>query len=251
MSFKNKVVLVTGGSAGIGAATAEQFAKEGASVAIVGRNEAGLKAVAQRCEKHGAPNLIIKADVSKDAEAKTIITKTVEKFGKLDVLVNNAGILKNASLASPDVMQTYDDVLRINLRAVVHLTSLAAPYLAKTKGNIINISSILAETYVQIPHLMMYCTSKAALNHFTHGAALELAASGVRVNIVSPGPVRTNMLQGLVNDKDWDDNASATALQRVSEPEEVADVIMFLASDKAKGVTGSNYVVDNGVLLKF
>lgn len=251
MSFKNKVVLITGGSAGIGAATAEQFAKEGASVVIVGRNEAGLKTVAQRCEKHGTPTLIIKADVANDAEAKTIIKKTVDKFGKLDVLVNNAAILKNTSLTSPDVMQTYDEVTSVNLRAVVHLTSLAVPYLVKTKGNIINISSVLAKTYAQVPQMMMYCVSKAALDHFTHGAALELAASGVRVNTVSPGPVRTNMLQSLVTEQLWEDNANATALQRISEPEEVADVIMFLASDKAKGVTGSNYRVDNGLLLKF
>lgn len=251
MNFNNKVVLVTGGSAGIGAATAEQFAKAGASVVIVGRNEAGLKAVAKCCEKHNTDILTIKADVANDAEAKTIIKKTIEKFGKLDVLVNNAAILKITTLTSADVMQTYDEVLNINLRAVILLTSLAAPYLAKTKGNIVNISSILAKTYAQSSQLMMYCVSKAALNHFTRGAALELAASGVRVNIVSPGPVRTNMLQGLVTDKIWDENPNATPLRRVSEPEEVADVIMFLASEKAKGVTGSEYSIDNGLGLKF
>ncbi|XP_047032801.1 3-oxoacyl-[acyl-carrier-protein] reductase FabG-like [Helicoverpa zea] len=251
MSFKNKVVLITGGSAGIGAATAIQFAKDGANIAIVGRNEANLKKVAQRCEQLGAPTLIIKADVANDAEANTIVKKTVEKFGKLDVLVNNAAILKNTTLASPDVMKIYDEVTGINLRAIIHLTSLAAPHLAKTKGNIINISSILATTYVQASQLMMYCISKAALNHFTIGAALELSAYGVRVNIVSPGPVRTDMLMGLETDKVWENNVNATALHRISEPEEVADVIMFLASDKAKGVTGSNYGVDNGVLLKF
>ncbi|KAH9641633.1 hypothetical protein HF086_009979 [Spodoptera exigua] len=252
MSFKNKVVLITGGSAGIGAATAEQFAKEGASVAIVGRNEAGLKAVAQRCEQLGSKKtLVIKADVADDAQAQIIVDKTVRAFGRLDILVNNAAVLKNTTLTSPDVMKTYDEVININLRAVIHLTSLAAPHLIKTKGNIVNISSILAKTYVQMPQLMMYCLSKAALNHFTRGAALELAASGVRVNIVSPGPVRTNMLVTLDTNKVVDDHVEPTALRRISEPEEVADVILFLASDKAKGVTGSDYGVDNGVLLKF
>ncbi|CAH0696943.1 unnamed protein product [Spodoptera exigua] len=251
MSFKNKVVLITGGSAGIGAITAEKFAKEGASIAITGRNEAGLKAVAQRCEQLGSKTLIIKADVADDAQAQTIVKKTIEEFGRLDILVNNAAILKNTTLTSPDVMKIYDEVTSVNLRAVVHMTSLAAPYLIKTKGNIINISSILAKTYVQTPQLMMYCLSKAALNHFTHGAALELAASGVRVNIVSPGPVRTNMLTNLEVDKVWETTLEDTALKRISEPEEVADVILFLASDKAKGVTGSEYGVDNGVPLKF
>ncbi|KAF9810638.1 hypothetical protein SFRURICE_021091 [Spodoptera frugiperda] len=251
MSFKNKVVLITGGSAGIGAATAEQFAKEGASVAIVGRNEAGLKAVAQRCEQHGSKTLVIKADVTDDAQTPTIIEKTIKAFGRLDILVNNAAVLKNTTLTSPDVMKTYDEVINVNLRAVIHLTSLAAPHLIKTKGNIINISSVLGKTYVQTPRLMMYCLSKAALNHFSRGVALELAPSGVRVNIVSPGPVRTHMLATLDSTKKVDDHTVLTALHRISEPEEVADVILFLASDKAKGVTGSEYSVDNGVLINF
>uniref|UniRef100_A0A2H1VBR9 SFRICE_025965 n=1 Tax=Spodoptera frugiperda TaxID=7108 RepID=A0A2H1VBR9_SPOFR len=251
MSFKNKVVLITGGSAGIGAATAEQFAKEGASVAIVGRNEAGLKAVAERCDQHGSKTLIIKADVADDAQAKTIVEKTIEAFGRLDVLVNNAAVYKSTSLLSPDIMKVYDEVTSVDLRAVVHMTSLAAPHLIKTKGNIVNISSVLGKTYVQSPQLMMYCLSKAALEHFSRGAALELAASGVRVNIVSPGPVRTALVKILKTENIIEDVSLTTALHRVSEPEEVADVILFLASDKAKGVTGSDYGIDNGVTIKF
>ncbi|XP_035448561.2 3-oxoacyl-[acyl-carrier-protein] reductase FabG-like [Spodoptera frugiperda] len=251
MSFKNKVVLITGGSAGIGAATAEQFAKEGASVAIVGRNEAGLKAVTERCDQYGSKTLVIKADVADDAQAKTIVEKTIEAFGRLDVLVNNAAVYKSTSLLSPDIMKIYDEVTSVDLRAVVHMTSLAAPHLIKTKGNIVNISSVLGKTYVQSPQLMMYCLSKAALEHFSRGAALELAASGVRVNIVSPGPVRTALVKILETENIIEDVSLTTALHRVSEPEEVADVILFLASDKAKGVTGSDYGIDNGVTIKF
>ncbi|XP_026740265.1 uncharacterized protein LOC113502778 [Trichoplusia ni] len=247
MSFKNKVVLITGASAGIGAVTAVEFAKEGANVAIVGRNEAKLKEVAQQCEKLGVKVLPIKADVSKENEAGTIVKKTVDKFGKLDVLVNNAGILKTVPISAPEVLSTYDEIMNTNLRAVIQLTNLAAPYLEKTKGNIINISSGASKTFIQNSAITIYGLSKAALDHFSKGSALELGPKGVRVNIVSPGPVRTDMMDA----NGGEENKSITVLDRVSEPEEVADVIMFLASDKAKGVTGAYYSVDNGVTIKF
>ncbi|XP_026740264.1 uncharacterized protein LOC113502777 [Trichoplusia ni] len=251
MSFKNKVVVITGGSAGIGATTAVRFAKEGANIAIVGRNEARLREVCQKCEKFGVKTLAIKADMSKDEEVKTIVQKVIEKFGKLDVLVNNAAIYKNATLASPDLLQIYDQVLTVNLRAVIHLTSLAAPHLVSTKGNIINISSVLGKTCLQNPLFMVYGASKAALDLFTKSAALELGASGVRVNTVVPGPVSTEMLASIDKEKTEDDYKSITLLDRVSDPEEIADVIKFLASDQAKGITGGYYTVDNGILVKF
>ncbi|CAH0595529.1 unnamed protein product [Chrysodeixis includens] len=251
MSFKNKVVLITGGSAGIGATTAVSFAKEGANIAIVGRNEARLKDVCQKCDKYGVKTLAIKADMSNDAEVKAIVPKSIEKFGKLDVLVNNAAVYENATLGSPDLLQIYDQVMTVNLRGVIHLTSLAAPHLVKTKGNVINMSSVLGRSCLQSPAFMIYGASKAALDLFTKGAALELGASGVRVNTVVPGPVSTDMLLGIDKEKSNDDYKPMTLLNRVSEPEEVADIIKFLASDKAKGVTGGYYTIDNGVLLKF
>ncbi|CAH0595531.1 unnamed protein product [Chrysodeixis includens] len=247
MSFKNKVVLITGASAGIGATTAVEFAKDGADVAIVGRNEAKLKEVAQQCQKFGVKVLTIKADISKENEASTIVKQTVDKFGKLDILVNNAGILKKVEISAPELLSVYDEVINTNLRAVIQLTNLAAPYLVKTKGNIINISSGASKTFLQNSAVTIYGLSKAALDHFTKGTALELGPKGVRANIVAPGPVRTAMMDA----NGGEENKNITVLDRVSEPEEVADVIKFLASDKARGVTGAYYTVDNGVVIKF
>uniref|UniRef100_A0A2A4JHN9 Ketoreductase domain-containing protein n=1 Tax=Heliothis virescens TaxID=7102 RepID=A0A2A4JHN9_HELVI len=246
MSFVKKVVLITGGSAGIGATTAEFFANEGATVAIVGRNEAKLNAVAERCQKLGVPTLAIKADVAKDEEADTIVKKTIDKFGRLDVLVNNAGILREAGILSEKFLSSYDEVMNINLRGTVRITHFAAPHLIKTKGSIVNVSSIAGQCTMR-PNNIAYRTSKAAMTHFTRCVALELAPKGVRVNSVSPGPVKTEIFDGLEVNADM--LTSKTALHRLSEASEIADMIVYLASDNAKGITGSNYVIDNGSLL--
>ncbi|CAH0713418.1 unnamed protein product, partial [Brenthis ino] len=147
-------------------------------------------------------------------------------------------------------MKAYDDVMNVNVRAAIYLTKLAAPYLIKTQGNVVNISSVLGEMPSSIPPLMTYCMSKAALNHFGQCAAVELAPHGVRVNTVSPGPVETDIIENSGFPGTWDDFKKGTILDRVSDPEEIADVILFLASDKARGITGSNYLTDNGTLLK-
>ncbi|XP_053625109.1 3-oxoacyl-[acyl-carrier-protein] reductase FabG-like [Plodia interpunctella] len=247
MSFKNKVVLVTGASSGIGAATAVLFAKEGADVVIVARNETKLKNVAQECAKVGKYPLVIKADVSDDDDDRRIINDTIAKFNKLDVLVNNAGILRFGPILDGQITEQYDEIMKTNVRSVVRLTSLAAPYLVKTKGNIVNVSSVAG--YSISDKAAAYCTSKAALSHFSRASALELACHGVRVNAVSPGPVNTDIFANSDTIKTFEDFGVKTALNRVSGPEEIADLILFLASDKAKGITGSDYVSDNGYLL--
>ncbi|CAH2101602.1 unnamed protein product [Euphydryas editha] len=247
MSFKNKVVIITGASSGIGAAAAKMFSKEGAQVVMVGRNETKLSAVAKQCSSP----LVIRADVANDDDARRVINETIKKFGQIDVLVNNAGMaMKNGGLLGNDMIQVYDSIMNINLRAVVHLTSLAAPHLIKTKGNIVNVSSIGGLAPPIDSGSTNYCISKAALNHFTVCAAVELGGYGVRVNTLSPGPVKTDFLENAKIELDFDIFRPSTMLNRVSEPEEMADVILYLASDRARGVTGSNYVNDNGMLIK-
>ncbi|XP_072934660.1 3-oxoacyl-[acyl-carrier-protein] reductase FabG-like [Epargyreus clarus] len=248
MSFKNKVVVVTGASAGIGATIAVEFAKESAKVVIVGRNQVKLKEVAENCKKLNADCHVVKADVTNENEAKNVIEETMKKYGKLDVLVNNAGILREGTILDGGLVKIYDEVMNTNLKSVVVLTSLAAPHLIKTKGNIVNISSV-AGTRVGSPRFTAYCTSKAGLDIFTRGSALEMGPHGVRVNSVSPGPVKTEIVRtGGMND-DIGEWKSFTALGRISEPQEVADLVLYLASDKAKGITGSNFVCDNGTLV--
>ncbi|XP_047538294.1 A-factor type gamma-butyrolactone 1'-reductase (1S-forming)-like [Vanessa atalanta] len=247
MSFKDKVVIVTGASSGIGAAAAIAFSAAGARVAMVGRDNAKLDAVAAKC----ANPLIILADVSKDDDAKRIIDETIKKFGQLDVLVNNAGLMSLAgSLLQGDMMKSYDTIMNVNVRAVVHLTNLAAPHLIKTKGNVVNISSVAGHLPSYTPLGINYCVSKAALNHFTACAATELGPHGVRVNAICPGPVRTDLLTNAQHPKSWDDLAKFTLLNKVSEANEIADLILYLASDKAKSITGSNHVIDCGTMLK-
>ncbi|XP_035439569.2 3-oxoacyl-[acyl-carrier-protein] reductase FabG-like [Spodoptera frugiperda] len=249
MSLGDKVAIVTGASSGIGAATAIKFAEEGAKVALVGRNQEKLNKVAKKC---GNP-LIIAADVSKDEDAKRIIEETIKRFGKIDILVNNAGIGGTTNILDEGVIKVFDQIMNTNLRSAVVLTHLAAQHLVKTRGNIVNISSVAA--YKVAPGLVGYSTSKAGLDHFTRAVALELAPHGVRVNVINPGPVKTDIIQNMGATKEaaeaaFNDMLKATALLRVSDSEEIADLILFIVSDKSKAITGSSIVSDNGVMLK-
>ncbi|KAJ2937361.1 hypothetical protein O0L34_g1956 [Tuta absoluta] len=250
MSFENKVVLVTGASSGIGAATAILFSKEGAHVAMVGRNQKKLDAVADKVAAVGKKPLVINADVTKDEDVKRIVGDTVKKFSKLDVLVNNAGSAADGSILDGNILQAYDSTMNVNLRAVIHLTTLATPYLVATKGNVVNISSIAALSTLPKGYLA-YTLSKAGLDHFTRGAALELAPKGVRVNSVNPGPVETDFFDTAADiGVTCDDFKAGTALNRSCTSEEIASLISYLASDKAKGITGSSFLIDNGWMLK-
>ncbi|XP_063378579.1 3-oxoacyl-[acyl-carrier-protein] reductase FabG-like [Cydia fagiglandana] len=243
MSFTGKVAIVTGAGSGIGAVTAKELAREGAKVVLVDKNEENLQDVANDCGQYGKKPLIIKADVTKDDDVKHIVKETIENFNQLDILINNAGIGNRSTIFDENLMEQFDQVMNTNLRSMVHLTHLAAPYLIKTKGNIVNTSSVCALRLLKGKSLLAYSVSKAGVDHFTRCVALDLAPHGVRVNAVNPGPANTN----LIKDKEmWTD---CSAFKRLLEPEEIADVILFLASDKARSVTGSTYGCDNGALL--
>ncbi|XP_063359854.1 3-oxoacyl-[acyl-carrier-protein] reductase FabG-like [Cydia amplana] len=252
MSFTGKVVIVTGAASGIGASTAKALAREGAKVVLVDKDADKLQEVAKECEHHGNKPLIITADIIKDEDVRTIVKNTINNFGQLDILVNNAGATRYSSILDENLMEHFDLLINTNLRSMVYLTHLAAPYLIKTKGNIVNLASIVA-LRVLLESLSAYAISKAGVAHFTRCVALDLAPYGVRVNAVAPGGTKTNILEnaGLSNVEAtmevW--RTKHTVLKKLSEPEEIADVIMFLASDKAKSVTGSTYVCDNGGLL--
>lgn len=247
MSFAGKVVLVTGGSSGIGADAAIHLSKLGASVAIVSIDPKNLNIVAQKIISAGSPKpLEITADVTKDAER--IISQTIEHFGKLNVLVNNAGIaeLSQEPLGTVDM---YDRIMNTNVRSVLVLTKLAAPHLAKTKGNVINISSI-AGTIV-VTHGTAYAMSKAAIDHFTRCAAIELAPLDIRVNAVSPGAIETPILQTFCADVDKfvEGCKGSYPLRRIGQVNDTSEAIAFLASDAASFITGHLLTVDGGKTL--
>ncbi|KAM3956788.1 3-oxoacyl-[acyl-carrier-protein] reductase FabG-like [Aphomia sociella] len=248
MRFTNKIVVVTGAGSGIGEATAVQFAGEGAGVVAVDRDPSRLQIVREKCVQAGGEPLLVTADVSRDDEAQKIIDEAINKFEKIDVLVNCAGIYKLGRILDGSVMQTYDEVMNVNLRSVILMTTLAAPHLVKSKGNIVNISSVGA---VQAPPLnnLNYYISKAGVSHFTRGAALELAGFGVRVNAINPGPVRTRIIENCGVNLLWEDLVPATALKRLSQAQEIADMVLYLSNDQARGITGSTFCIDNGYCL--
>ncbi|XP_026727348.1 uncharacterized protein LOC113493533 [Trichoplusia ni] len=249
MNFNNKVVLVTGGSSGIGAAIAIKFSAAGAKVAIVGRNETKLKAVVEKCNNP----LVIIADMTKENDVKRIALETIAHFGRLDILVNNAGVASTESIKDANALESYNAVMATNVHSVVQLTHYLVPHIIATKGNIINISSVAAMMVSALVGFA-YTTSKAALDHFTRSIASELASSGVRVNSVNPGPVKTDIDAKLgiakeESDAFWENAGKSTPLKRVSDSEEIADLVLFLASDSARGITGSTFVSDNGLLV--
>lgn len=244
MTFNGKVVLITGASSGIGYGTAEHFAKLGASLALVGRNGNNLSEVIRKCA--GTPTLPIVADVNSDA--KRIITTTIAHFGRLDVLVNNAGIGAKSSIESKS-MESYDSVMTTNVRSVYELTTYAVPYLIATKGNIVNVSSVAGLR--AFPVILTYCISKAALDQFTKCISLELAPKGVRVNSVNPAVIKTNFHKNMGFDEEeyslyLENCKKSHAMGRVGEVHEVAEAIAFLASDAATFITGTLLPVDGG-----
>lgn len=245
MEFANKVVLITGASSGIGAATAVRFSRLGASVVLVARNADNLASVVALCKGPIKP-LTIVADVCKETER--IINDTIKHFGKLDVLVNNAGKGSFGGIESTNVEQL-DDLMELNVRAVYALTVLAVPHLLKTKGNIVNVSSVAGLRSTK--GALAYSMTKSALDQFTKCVALDLAPKGVRVNSVNPAVIKTNFLTNLglqdEQQSEFLEKQSGThPLGRVGTSEEVADGIAFLASDRATFVTGTLLAIDGG-----
>lgn len=187
LTFANKVIIITGASSGIGAHAALHLAKLGAKMSIVGRNKEQLNVVSEQIKSVGAATpLVIVADVAKDA--RRIIDETVNQFGKLNILINNAGVSKLNDAANVD-MNDYDLIMDVNVRSVVELIKYAIPHLKKTKGNILNVSSICAVR--SPPYHYVYSASKAAVNQLTKCAARDLGPSGIRVNALSPGIIQT------------------------------------------------------------
>ncbi|XP_068153945.1 cyclopentanol dehydrogenase-like [Drosophila tropicalis] len=248
-SFKDKVVIVTGASSGIGAETAVHLAKLGGHLVVVGRNEKNLVQTVERITAaNGAPVLMITADMNNEADVQRIVTTTLAKHGRIDVLVNNAGILELGNIENTSLEQ-YDRVMNTNVRAIYHLTMLATPELVKTKGNIVNVSSV--NGIRSFPGVLAYNVSKAAVDQFTRCVALELAPKGVRVNSVNPGVIITELQRrGGLDEEAYTkflEHAKVThALGRPGEVSEVAAAIAFLASDEASFSTGISLPVDGG-----
>lgn len=241
--LEGKVALVTGGNSGIGRAIALSFAKSGASVVIVGRNQKRLEEVAALHEKITP----FQIDLLDEDAADRIVQFLHDNFnGRLDILVNNAGWCPVQSILEASI-EDYDKAFSLDVRSVVALTIKSLPLLLKTRGNIINLSSVGATHPAK--NLSMYVAAKAAIENFTKGWALDLASSGIRVNAIAPGAIETNIWNA--TDLSAEDAlkhkqkiVDEIPLGRMGKAEEVANVALFLASDAASYVSGSIYAID-------
>lgn len=249
MAFQEKVVLITGGSSGLGSSTAVFFAREGALLALVARRAERFDEILPQLQEHCGENepLIIIADVSVDAER--IIEETIAKYERLDILINNAGIMTagNIETTTPD---QYDAIMNTNVRGVIALTQAAIPHLIESKGNVVNVSSVAGICH--FPEYLVYCMSKAALDQFTKCVALSLAPKGVRVNSVNPAAVPTNLLvSGGMKEQEaeavLEGMKSAHPIGRLGEPMDVAEAIGFLANEKSSWITGVCLPLDGGL----
>lgn len=246
--FSGKVAFVTGATSGIGQACALAFAGAGANVVCVGRNEDALADVARKIRETGAEPLTIQADLSLEQEAERAIAHTVQTFGGVDVLVNAAGHISSGTIENTS-LQAWDDMMNVNVRAAFQLMQKAVPSLIERRGNIVNVSSVTGLR--AFPGVLAYCVSKAALDQLTRCASLELAAKGVRVNAVNPGVVVTEIhKRGGMSEEAYaaflEHSKQTHPLGRTGRPEEIADLVLFLASEQASWITGATYSIDGG-----
>jgi len=246
--MKDKVALITGASSGIGRATALAFARNGSSVVAVGRSDTELGTLRDEARDFDGSIKAHLADVLEFSQVDRLVSETVEHFGQIDVLVNSAGIIRNGSIEDT-TLDEWDKMMNINLRSVFYIMQKCVPHLEASGGNIVNVSSVTGTR--SFPGVLAYCVSKAGVDQLTRCAALELAKKGVRVNAVNPGVVETNLhKRGGMDPEDYEkflSNAANThPLGRAGSPLEVAELIYFLASDKAGWITGVTYSVDGG-----
>ena len=246
--FAQKVLFVTGATSGIGKATALRFAEAGASVAAVGRNEAALTDLKEQVEGKGAAFVAIPADLFLEEDAGIAVSKAIEHFGGVDILVNAAGHISSGTIENT-TLGSWDAMLNINLRAAFILMQKALPTLIQRHGNIVNVSSVTGLR--AFPGVLAYCVSKAGLDQLTRCAALELAAKGVRVNAVNPGVVVTEIhKRGGMTEEQYEaflEHSKEThPLGRVGQAREIAELIFFLASERATWITGATYSIDGG-----
>lgn len=249
MRLKDKVALITGGTSGIGEATAVLFAAEGAKVAITGRNDARGAALVERIERNGGKAIFIRADVSVADDCRRAVDDTVRAFGRLDVLFNNAGVFYPQTALECSERE-WDEQIDVNLKGTFLMSKFALPaMIAQHKGVIVNNSS--GWGIVGGDHAVAYCASKGGVVLMTKAMAIDHGAQKIRVNCICPGDVETPMLplDAKMRGLKWEDYIAGCAsrpLGRVGTVEEIAKAVLFLASDDASFMTGAALVVDGG-----
>jgi NAD(P)-dependent dehydrogenase (short-subunit alcohol dehydrogenase family) len=247
--LKNKVALVTGGSSGIGKAIALEFCKEGARVAIVGRQMDKLEKVVKEIKKKGGQALAISGDVSNISDVDMMVSETVKKFGKLDILVNCAGILVSADLAH-HTEDIWDDTIDINLKGSFLTTQRAVPEMLKQgKGKVIHIASIAGQ--IGFPNSTAYCASKGGIMGMTKAMAMELAPKKINVNCIAPGDVATPLNEHLLRQPEYlKARVDNTPYGRVGRVQDIAPGAVYLASDESDFANGLTLTIDGGLIIQ-
>jgi NAD(P)-dependent dehydrogenase (short-subunit alcohol dehydrogenase family) len=252
--FNGKTVIVTGSSAGIGQSTAVRFAKEGANVTIHGRNPEGIEETKQKLSEIGVKDdriQVVFGDMVEDKTLHELIDKTIEKFGQINVVVNNAGGSSKQEGYDKADISSLDHVLELNLKSVMKLNALALPHLEKTKGTIVNVSSV--DAHKPHPEALNYAVAKSGLDAYTRNACCSFAEKGVRINNLNPGWIRTEIKKRGGTSEEGQKKFEETwvkknvPLARSGLPHEMANIIVFLASEEASFMTGSLIIADGGL----
>ena len=247
-TFTGKVALVTGGTSGIGKATAFEFARAGAKVVLSGRREKEGKEIVRQIEELGGDAAFVRADVAKDADVKAMVKFTVDKFGKIDIAFNNAGVEWKGSLDQATEGE-YRRIFDTNVWGVLNSMRHEIPVMLNNGGGVIvNTSSIVG--HVGFPQVSIYNGSKHAVEGLTKSVALEFAKQNIRINAVAPGPIATEMWDRVAGGGVGDQITAIVPAGRTGTSEEIAAAVLYLASDAAKFTTGASLVVDGGIIAK-
>lgn len=252
MDFNGKVALVTGGARGIGRATALAFAAHGARVSVVDRDLAGAEVTAAAIRAAGGEALSLAADVTRSGDVQAYVKATTDSYGTIDCFFNNAGIVGEVKAIVDYDEDLFDHIFAVNVRGVFLGMKYVLPVmLAKGSGSVVNTASVAGITGT--PLMPAYCASKHAVIGITKVASGEVARQGVRVNCICPGPVQTDMIESMESQVSPGDPAAAKARYQAALPtgrystaEEIADAVLFLCSEHATNITGSQLVVDGG-----
>lgn len=244
--LENKVAVIVGATSGIGKATAELFASEGAKVVFTGRREDVGKAIEEEIKSKGGQALFVKCDSTNHDDIKNLVDLVIEQYGQIDILHNNAGILIEAPLTEINLEKNFDRTMNLNVKSYLAVSQLVVPHMTERgKGSIIHTSSV--GSVIGMPNYITYSVSKAAVAHMTRSMAMELAKSGIRVNALCPGLTISEMVE---EGSEFENNVlPGVPMGRAADPVEMAYGALFLASDESSYVTGLQLLIDGGLSL--